>query len=189
MARTVSRVFIILMTFTLILVSGCGGGSSLKSITVSPASPSLLVGNTQQYTATDNNNNNITSSVTWTSSNPTILSITSGGMATALLPGGVQITATSGSISGTAGATVNLEVIVVTPSNPALSNGQTLQFSANGLFSGFTQDISSDVSWTSSNTSVATISNTGLASSVNTGTTTITATSGNFNASSVLTVQ
>ncbi|HEV2113231.1 MAG TPA: Ig-like domain-containing protein [Terriglobales bacterium] len=173
----------------LMMLSGCGGGSSLKSITVSPASPSILVGNTQQFAATDNNNNNISSTVTWTSSNPSVISISSSGLATALLPGGAQITAASGSVSGTAGITVNLEVIVVNPSNPFISNGQTLQFSATGLFSGFNQDITNDVSWTSSNTAVATISNTGLAASVATGTTTITATSGSFSNSSVLSVQ
>ena len=48
-------------------------GATLKSIAVTPASPSIAAGNTQQFTATgtysDNSTKNITTSVTWKSSN------------------------------------------------------------------------------------------------------------------------
>ena len=54
-------------------------GVTLQSIAVTPASPSILVGNTQQFTATgsysDNSTKNITTSVTWKSSNAVFATI------------------------------------------------------------------------------------------------------------------
>ena len=59
------------------------GSASLVSIAVTPANASIAKGTTQQFTATgtysDSSTQNLTSSVTWTSSNTTVATITSGG--------------------------------------------------------------------------------------------------------------
>ena len=72
-----------------------------------------------------------------------------------------------------------LDSIQITPTSSALVVGQTSQFNANGQFGNAshpsTKNITSTVSWSSSNQSVATVSSTGVATSVGAGTTTISA--------------
>jgi subtilisin family serine protease len=81
----------------------------LTRIEVSPASVSLDVGNTQQFTATgfDQYDNPISIIATWSSDNPDIASIETDGMLTAMDAGSCTVTAASGSIIGTASVTVN----------------------------------------------------------------------------------
>src|SRR5262249_36916776 len=82
-----------------------------------------------------------------------------------------------------------LQSISVTPANPSVANGQPPQFTATGTFSdGSTQVLTSGVSWSSSNTGIATISASGLASAVGVGSATITATDGGVPSSTMLTV-
>jgi uncharacterized protein YjdB len=84
-----------------------------------------------------------------------------------------------------------LSFIVVDPENQTININATQQFTAEGDFTDATFfDITTSVTWTSSNTNVATInSSTGLASGVAAGTTTITATLGAISDSTTLTVQ
>jgi uncharacterized protein YjdB len=73
-----------------------------------------------------------------------------------------------------------LESITVTPANPSIAIGLTMQFTATGTYTdGTSQDITTSVNWTSGTTGVATIINaSGLATAVAVGTSVITATSG-----------
>jgi hypothetical protein len=71
----------------------------LVSIAVTPANPTVVVGQTQQFTATgtfsDQSTQNITTTVTWASSNTEAASITAAGLATGLTGGETStITAT-----------------------------------------------------------------------------------------------
>jgi hypothetical protein len=79
--------------------------SVLTTITVSPATAALTVGQTQQFTAAgkDQNGAAVTIAPTWTATGGTI---TTGGLYTATTAGTQTITATSGTISGSATATV-----------------------------------------------------------------------------------
>jgi uncharacterized protein YjdB len=87
-------------------------------------------------------------------------------------------------------ASASLTSIAVAPASPTIGTGATQQFSATGTFAdGSTQDITSQVSWTSSNTAVATIGASGLATGVSAGTSTIQATQGSVVGSATLTVQ
>src|SRR6266496_710591 len=96
------------------LNTGCSGGSStpvppppktLVSIAVTPVSPSIVNGTTQQFTATGNysegTTQNVTTSATWSSSDPTVATISSQGLATGLKAGSVTITALLDTKSGT----------------------------------------------------------------------------------------
>jgi uncharacterized protein YjdB len=84
--------------------------ANLTSIAVTPAVPTVNVGNTQQFTATGTYSNGtssvITSSATWTSSSNTIATVNSSGLATGLSTGNVTITATSNGVSGNTTLTV-----------------------------------------------------------------------------------
>ena len=90
----------------------------LVSLTVTPASQSISVGATQQFTATgtysDSSTQILTTTVTWNSSTTGIAAISnasgSNGLATAGAAGTTTITATSGNIS----ATATLSVTAVT---------------------------------------------------------------------------
>src|SRR6202030_1773288 len=164
------------------------GSASLVSIAVTPASPSIAMGATQQFTATgtysDNSTQNLTSSVTWSSTNVAVATITSAGLATGVGTGSTTISAVSGSISGITNLTVTAPVLVsiaVTPANPSIAKNATQQFTATGTYSdNSTQNLTSSVTWSSTNTAVATITSAGLATGVGTGSTTISAASGSI---------
>ncbi|MFL6449643.1 MAG: N,N-dimethylformamidase beta subunit family domain-containing protein [Bryobacteraceae bacterium] len=85
--------------------------------------------------------------------------------------------------------------IAVTPTNPAIPAGSTQQFTATGTYpDGSTQNITSQVTWSSSNTTVATINsagnaNAGLANGLSAGSSTISAKSGTVTGGTLLTVQ
>ena len=95
-------------------ISGSTGltvtAATLVSIAVTPANPSIAAGQQQQFTATgtytDGSHQNLTSTATWTSSAPSVATISAGGLATGVAAGSTTITATSGSISGSTGLTV-----------------------------------------------------------------------------------
>ena len=172
----------------------------LTSIAVNPPSISIAPTTATSFTATgtyaDGNTQNITSSVTWTSSVPTHASISdtvpTKGTALGLAAGPTTITATLGSISGTATLTVTnatLVSIAVTPANSSIPLGVLQQFTATGTFSDTTtQDITNTVTWASSANGIASITVSGLANGVSLGTATISATSGAVSGNTSLTV-
>ena len=167
----------------------------LTSIDVSPATPSIAVGTTQQFTAVgnfDDGSTQLLPSVTWSSSATIVSAVDASGLATAVGTGATTITATSGSVSGTANLTVTAATLVslaVTPANSTMAIGTSKQFTATGTFSDTsTQDLTASVLWSSSKVTVATINNQGLASSVALGSAAITATWGVVSGSTGLTV-
>jgi hypothetical protein len=82
-----------------------------------------------------------------------------------------------------------LTSIVVTPSNPGIGVTATEQFTATGHFSdGSSLNLTRQVTWSSTDVSVAVINSSGIATPVATGTTTITATLNGMNGSTGLTV-
>jgi len=98
----------------------------------------------------------------------------------------------SGSGSGT--SIVTLSSIAITPASPSIAPGTTEQFTATGTYSDYTiKNITTSVTWSSSDTTVATISNTagsnGLVTPSGAGTTTITASLVSISGSTLLTVQ
>ncbi len=170
---------------------------ALQSIGVTPATPSIAAGFTQQFTATgyysDGSNSVITSSVGWKSSDTAIATIRTTGLARGVSAGGpVTITASMNLINGTAKLTVTAPVLTsisVTPANPSVLAGNSQQFTATGNYSnGSTQDLTGSVAWSSSNTSVATISSSGLGAALSNGPTTIAASLNGIRGSTTMTV-
>jgi hypothetical protein len=164
----------------------------LTSLAVTPENPSVPLGATQQFTAigtfTDNSEQDVTESVTWSAGNQAVAGVsnTAGtkGLATAQAIGSTTIRAASGNVSGQTVLTVTpvqLVSIDVAPALAAIVVNTPLQFTATGRFSdSSTQDLTASVTWSSSNPAVATISNQagikGLATGLTTGTVTIQAT-------------
>ena len=187
-------------------ISGSGmltvsaAAATLKSIAVTPAAPSIAASATEQFTATgtysDGSTQNITAQVTWSSSATTVATINASGLATSVAAGtstiGAALSGVSGSTtltvtgSGTTGTPVS---IAVTPATPSIAVGATRQFTATGTYSdSSTKNITTQVTWTSGTTSVATINTSGLATGVGAGTSTITAALSGISGSTTLTV-
>src|SRR5207244_3741606 len=157
------------------------GDAALVSILVTPVSPSIALGLPQQFAATgtysDGSTQDLTQSVTWTSSLPAVAGIDTAGLASSTSIGSTSITAALGSVSASSLLTVNSPVptaLFVSPTNPAVFVGDQQQFTATLIYSnGGSQDVTSSVSWTSSNPTVATVGNAGLASGAAGGSTTV----------------
>lgn len=190
--------------FSSAFLSSCSGffiKPTISSIYITPAAATIGVGQMTSFTAyatySDGTQNQISGdSVGWTSSATNIASVTSpGGSVTGVALGTATITASAQGITGTATVNVTVSnitslVITITPGSTqpittATINGTTgtLQFYAyaNGSAN---NDVTQAVTWSSSNTSVATIasggtSGNGLASAVSAGTTNITASTTN----------
>ena len=167
-----------------------------ESLQITPASASIASGTTQQYAVnvvySDGSIQPVTAGLSWLSSSPSIAAIDSNGLATGLAPGQATITVAFDSMTATASLTVTsatLSNIVVTPVTTVVGINGNVQYTATGVFTdNSTQDLTSQVIWSSSNASFALINAGGLASGISAGTTTITATSGSISGSATLTV-
>src|SRR5438477_1555308 len=168
----------------------------LQSIDVQPKGDNIAAGLYVQFSATgsfsDGSSSDITSTVTWASDNLAAVTISSGGVATAVAAGSSTISASSGSITGSAPLNVTpaqLSSIAVTPASGSVVVGQTQQFTATGTYTdSTTQNLTASVIWNSTNASAAGIDAGGLATTKTTGGTTITATSGSITGNTSLTV-
>jgi hypothetical protein len=154
---------------------------TLNSISIISSGASIPLGENQQLFATgtynDGSKRDLTSSVQWASSDPTILSLSGLGMATADSLGSVTVTATSGTISATNQLQVGTAVVVsftVVPASSLLALGAQEQLSALANFSdGTTQDVTASVSWTTADPTIANVNNQGLLVARQVGNTTI----------------
>jgi len=178
------------------LTVNSGAGANLTSIVISPAGPTVPVNTTQQLTATgnysDGSTRDLTGLVTWNSATIANATVDVAGLVKGIAAGSSTITATLGSVMGTTSVTVTAPTITsisVTPDDMTLPIGVGQQYIASAIYSdGSIQDLVSNVTWSSSSTSVATIDSNGLAATLAEGTTTITATVGSFTDSSTITV-
>jgi len=173
----------------------------LTAITITPASVSVAegtsVGLTAIATLADATVEDITNSVAWTSSDSTIVTMSNAlgtfGSAVGNAPGTATVTAVFAGQVAVAAVTVTnatLTSIALKPANPIINEGESLTFSAKGTFSdGTTENLNSQVAWSSSDITVAIIDSTGGISTTGTGTTTITASLAGVSNTTVLTVQ
>ena len=181
---------------TQITVTSANVCATPVSIAVAPGNPTVPVNTTQQLTATGTNSDastcDITDLVTWSSSTIANATVSAGGLVKGVAAGSATITATLGSVTGSTSVTVTAPTIAsisVTPDDMTLAIGVGQQYIASAIYSdGSIQDLVTGVTWTSSNTTVATVDGNGLATTLAAGTTTITATVGTFTDTSVITV-
>lgn len=156
---------------------------TLTNIAVTPSTASIVSGRTKQYTATgtysDGSTANVTATAIWAATNTAIATVNSSGLATGVSTGSTTLTASIGSVSGTATMTVTpktITTIAVSPNPASFAVGANQQFTATATYSDkSTADVTSTVNWTVSNTTVATIASSGLATGEAVGSTTATA--------------
>ena len=172
-------------------------------LVMSKSSLSVHVGSTEElsvyyvtYTnGIETSRTDVTSSATWKSSYTSILTV-SGGTVTGVSKGQAVVTASYRSYSKSCTVTVTENVTYdyqMTPTSTSLVNGRTTKFTVvKRTFTNGTQtngqDVSSTFTWTSSNTSVATVGSNGVVTGVGKGTATITAKYGETTLTGTVTV-
>ena len=173
----------------------------LTGITISPASALIAKGTAQQFTATgvynDGTSPDVTSLVTWNSTQPTTATVSSSpgtqGLALAAAPGETSIFASLGTVASPAASltvsNANLVSISVTPAGTTVPLATPQQFVANGSFDdGTQQNVSGTVKWTSSSPAVARVNSIGVVTGAGLGGTTITASLGSVSGATTASV-
>ena len=167
----------------------------VTSVTLDQTSASLKVGETVSLTATVKPDDATDKSATWSSSNTSVATVSSTGVVTAKSAGSAIITVTTkdGSKTATCSVTVKAKTVSVT--------GVSLDYTSLTMTEGETQTLTATISpsnatdksvtWSSSNTSVATVSSAGVVTAKAAGTVTITVKTndGNKTATCIVTVQ
>ncbi len=144
----------------------------LQSIVVSPLAMTFTAKNeSQNILVTGHYNNgstaNITSAATYSSTKPSVASVSSSGVVVALSYGTATVTVTVGGYQQQVAVTsniINLTGITVNPASVTLAAiGQTSQLSVTGHFSnGSSQALSTGISYATANTQVATVNSAGV---------------------------
>jgi len=173
----------------------------IESIIITPSILTLAQGSQSKVNVTaffsDHSHQDVTDQVSWASSDNTIAEVSLDDTAIkSHKKGNATITASlSGEYSNLALTVSDAELVslAILPINTSLPNGLSQLFTANGLFTdGSVQNISSQVTWLSSNESVSTIDNNisskGVANGLTLGETTITAILGDISRSTQLKV-
>lgn len=172
---------------------------SVDSITLTPINPLGVIGLTTPIYATANLSNgntiDITQSVEWISSQPTVATINAQGKVSSLSTGTTTITAQLGSISSQITFTVSsltISSIAIESLNATMSIGFQQQARAVATLSNSsTMDVTQDVQWSSLNTTISSVQNStpkGRVSSHAEGATTVRAQLGAHQANFALTV-
>lgn len=160
-----------------LFLAGCGNPSGLDSVQVTPNTQSAAVGQTVQFTAVGTFGNashpssqNITSTVTWTSSTPSVATVSTSGVATAVSAGSTIITANATAFNGPVSSSANLTVtgsaggvaggsgasilsLTIIPNKIVFGSlGESGQYLAIGTFSTAptVRDVTNSVTWISS---------------------------------------
>ncbi len=187
----------LLLTGLVLPIAGCGT-SMVDSLAVTPATQSVAVGQTAQFTATGtyshgshpSTTQNVTDQSTWVSSAPAVATVNADGLATAVSAGTATISASIAgytgvlsssavlTVTGASGVNADIVSVAVIPGSQSVATpNQNVQFLAIGTTSsGTTVNVTSQAAWYSSDVHVASINPTsGLATGANQGTTTVTA--------------
>ncbi|MBD3921360.1 Ig-like domain-containing protein [Paenibacillus sp. PR3] len=171
--------------------------TSVTSVTLDQSTLSLTTsGTAATLTATVNPSNATNKTVTWSSSNTSVATVVNG-VVTPVGAGTATITATTvdGSFTATSIVTVTDPVVPPTSVTSVTLDQSTLSLTTSGTAATLTATVNPSnatnktVTWSSSNTSVATVVN-GVVTPVGAGTATITVTTvdGSFTATSIVTV-
>ena len=163
----------------------------VERITLSSTSLSLKEGDSHKLTATVTPSDATDSQVTWSSSDPSVATVSDQGEVTAVRAGNCTITATAGGKSAACTVTVSakeipVERITLSSTSLSLKEGDSHRLTATVTPSDATD---SQVTWSSSDPSVATVSDQGEVTAVRAGNCTITATAGGKSAACTVRVQ
>jgi uncharacterized protein YjdB len=150
----------------------------VTGVTISATATTITKGNTTTLTATVSPNDAYDKSVTWSTSDSSVATVSNTGLVTAVGCGEaiITVTTTDGGFTAQCTTTVENPVTSVTLNSNVtyILTGETYQLVATVAPSDACGDKS--VTWSTSDSSVATVSNTGLVTAVSSGSATITVT-------------
>ncbi|MCG9729879.1 Ig-like domain-containing protein [Shewanella sp. Isolate13] len=190
-----------LFLLTLLILAGCGGDDDgfptggcggpgdpcpayAVALDITPSNSVIAVSTQQIYQAiatySDGEIKDVSQEVSWSSSEPTLASISANGVAMGVLAGEVQITASlppaqEGGTVLTDSAALKvtdaaLTALNIEPGQAQILVGMSQRYRALALFAdGHQQDVTNDASWTSLDTNIATIGSDGEAIGIATG--------------------
>ena len=195
---------VLIMFSAALAICSCGGGGdkpssgpytppanvAVSSVSVSPSSSELVIGGTVQLSATVSPSNATDKSVTWSSSNQTVATVTPTGLVTAKAEGSANITANASGKTAICKVTVKKPTIAVTSIELDQTDITLNKGASQTLKATVKPDNATDknVTWASSKTDIATIDNTGKVTAVAKGVATITASCGGKTATCKVTV-
>jgi uncharacterized protein YjdB len=147
-------------------------GPTLTHVTITPNSPVLSINQTVQLNLLghydDASTSTIQTGVEWSSSDEDVATIIQTGVLTSRQMGTCLITASALGLTVTTAARVETDTpalvsVSISPENPSVGLGDTLQLEARGTYSGGSQsNLSQGITWSSSAPSVASVSSSGL---------------------------
>ena len=183
-------------------IAGCSN-QLVDTLSISPTSQSLAVGQTVQFTATGTvghgsshpaTTQDVTDTATWTSSAPAVAKVSATGEATALAAGTTTITASingyTGAITASATLTVtgsgvgtgsagssDITAVTIIPSTQSVASpgGTALFIPIGSTSSGASVNLTNLVTWSSSSSEIAKVNSAGMATAVSQGSATISA--------------
>src|SRR5580700_428008 len=169
--------------------------AKLISLSISPSTTTLPLGKGTQLIATgrftDNSSHDISGSVTWTSSNPTVAAVAQDGQLKSNAVGAATVSAIQGTIASSANVTISdaaLAAIVIGTDSTVLAVGRKAQLKAQGTFTdGTSREITNAVTWSSSSPNVVAISPGGVAQAKAVGTASVSAALGPVSSAQALT--
>jgi hypothetical protein len=168
-----------------VVVASCGGGGdgggttnppgTVARVDITAPSASIEVSQNMQVTVRyfDASSSQLTGrTVTYSTSNSNIATVSTSGLVTGVGPGAVTITATVDGVQGNLPINVTqvpVFFILITPANPSVRQGETITLTAQPQNSIGQPLTGRTISWSSANTARATISAAGLATGVSPG--------------------
>lgn len=182
-----------------LLLPGCGGDDSVQpdavaSVSVTASPNQIEVGESVQLTVVVRNSAGGTltgRTVTYESNAPEVASVDPEGLVTGVSAGNALITATSEGVEGTvniAVSDVQVALVTVTPDDPDLEVGETVQLTATVEDFRGNELTGRTITWISSETDVATVSTSGLVEAVGEGSSVVSAESGGVSGRVTVTV-
>ena len=153
----------------------------VSSVAINPQIINVGIGQSSQILAVskDANGDTITGlSIAWASSNVAVATVSSTGLVTGVSKGESTIIASVGGVSASGSVLVtdvSASSIEITPNKGTLSIGQSSQLSARLKDAQGNIVAGRDVSWSSSDTAIVTVSNAGMLTAISDGESTITA--------------
>ena len=169
-----------------VVAASCGGGGgdggtttpngSVARVDISAPSPTMEVGQSMQitvryYDAANAQLNGRT--VTYSTSNSAVATISTGGLITAAGPGSVTITATVEGVQGNVTVTVNavpVFFILITPANPTVRQGESITLAAQPQNQIGQALPGRTITWSSADVARATITQAGVVTGITAGT-------------------
>jgi hypothetical protein len=182
MKRALRYGFLGLFVVLALTLMGCGfqpQQASLSNITVTATSTAMVRGTTQQLTASgqysDGTSRQLSSEVVWTSSNPSVATVSATGVVTAVAVGVANIYANVGSVAGVQALSIEIHLTSVSVSGTTtVQRGTTQQLTLIGKYDDNSTAAQTNVTWTSSDPTIASISTSGVVTGLTMGTVTVT---------------